>query len=310
MLETVRANLDPDEVLRASNLVRRASEALDQYAYVRAKEQLLNFFLTVRDLDLAFQGRRPSWNESSHGYYDLNAGLVFALEAFRMFLNHSEVSLKREYGEHSVQWETWRRCKSELFDQWWSYRFLSGLRNYQHVADPIQRVVVEGRLLDDGSIHSELIVRFDRDTLLGNFVKWRADVKSELALQSGEFDALALVAELDQHLDHLMQVLVEIQTAELVADLDLLDSLVRECDAHMQGRNVGFEPYLVLDETATPDGLTFDSLWLRSVDSDVLRRGVEGRATVRVKESILRQYRIEGAQAVASGVEPAPTADS
>jgi hypothetical protein len=63
------------------------------------------------------------------------------LSSFRMFIDHSEVSLKRRFGKGSPAVDAYKTLESHQYDSVFAYRFLYRFRNFvQHIGLPIERV--------------------------------------------------------------------------------------------------------------------------------------------------------------------------
>lgn len=77
--------------------------------------------------------------EGTSNEVSLNFSRLFLniLSMFRAFLDHSDVSVSKQFGKDSEQYKFWKKCQSEQFDTVFEYRFFYRLRNYcQHVGMP------------------------------------------------------------------------------------------------------------------------------------------------------------------------------
>lgn len=69
---------------------------------------------------------------------DINRVLLNLLSSVRMYLDHTETTTHRKYGDTSPIYTNFRRACSDAYDNQFSYRFLYKLRNYaQHCGSPL-----------------------------------------------------------------------------------------------------------------------------------------------------------------------------
>ena len=74
---------------------------------------------------------------------NINRFLLNFLSSVRTFLDHSETELKRNYGNSADILKRFKEICSESYDNCFSYRFLSRLRNYsQHCNMPIGKLTL------------------------------------------------------------------------------------------------------------------------------------------------------------------------
>ncbi|RKE77874.1 hypothetical protein [Chryseobacterium sp. AG363] len=129
--------------------------------------------------------------EFSLQFLDLNRIILNTLSSIRTYLDHTETRLKRNFGNESEEFLLFKRLTSECFDNYFSYRFLSKLRNYaQHCGLPTGSI----NLTDDVNGY-KLELSLLRDDLLGSFDSWGLNVKPDLQNQDSQFDILPLLEE-------------------------------------------------------------------------------------------------------------------
>jgi len=140
--------------------------------------------------------------QESIGHYDLdkfghevNITLLNLMMSAKTFLDHMETNIKREYGKDSEQIKLFKNLTSKEFDDKFSYKFMYKLRNYvQHCGMPPLKYS-KSKVFNDGTPYAEIILNFDRDSLLLDFKKWGALVKSELEKQEENFNAFYIIEE-------------------------------------------------------------------------------------------------------------------
>jgi hypothetical protein len=142
------------------------------------------------------------------------------LNATRLFLDHEETWLKRQFGEDSHEHAEFTKARSNAFDSSFAYRFLYKLRDYTtHCGLPIGRVRLWAPSTEDRArglsqrIHFEL----DRDALLNDFKKWGAKVKPDLEQMPETFELLPLVHDVMPHFNAIMETIIRIDIREGVA---------------------------------------------------------------------------------------------
>jgi len=105
----------------------------------------------------------------------LNRLISNYLSSIRLFLDHSEYALHQKYGKNSLQLKEFKKTCSNVYDNNFSYRFLSKLRNYvQHCGMPIGHININSKVVNVNPTKSnhQLELQFDRDSLLKNF-EWK-----------------------------------------------------------------------------------------------------------------------------------------
>lgn len=151
-------------------------------------------------------------------YADLNRLILNLLASVRMFLDHTEYSLKGKYGKTSKEFNDFKKMCSYKYDTNFSYRFLYRLRNFaQHCGMPVGRIQfssskdreegfksyeVEYTNLNLLSKHT-LSIFFDRNKLLESFNGWGKNVKQEL-------ESMGQDIEVTQHIRSFVSNLSEI----------------------------------------------------------------------------------------------------
>lgn len=127
----------------------------------------------------------------SHQFIDINRIVLNLLSSIRTYLDHNETNLKRNFGKESIEFKMFKKLTSECFNNYFSYRFLSKLRNYsQHCGLPTGSMSIVNNVKGN-----TLRLSFVRDELLESFESWGSIVKPDLQKQSKEFDIIPLLQE-------------------------------------------------------------------------------------------------------------------
>lgn len=226
-IESVRT-LDEKEADGLSGAIADLHGFFNQPAYVLVRQTLAAFYAIYQThSDKVAKTLNPTSYARSELVFDLNSRLALWLESFRLFLNHTETELKRRYGEHSEQWESWARTKSGVFDSHFAYRFMYHLRNYLHVRMPISRISMRSWEVEPGVVVGDLQVAFSRDQLLEGY-KWHPKVREDLVTLDEDFPVLPLVQEMAGCIDQLMLGRLHIQLPNAVTASKLLEGFVQE----------------------------------------------------------------------------------
>lgn len=181
---------------------------------------------------------------------DINRVLLNFLASVRMYLDHTETYIKRRYGDNSPNWMNYKDACSKAYDEIFSYRFLSQLRNYaQHCGLPVNYFHVKsGRTPERiGEASPELIFGLERDFALRDF-KWKK-LHQELAQKTD-------VIEVDEHVHILMesirqinQVFAEDELAYLRPKAAYVDELAKRFGFSDEAGELGiYEPEFEEDE--------------------------------------------------------------
>jgi hypothetical protein len=110
------------------------------------KRNHLEFDQSLGIMPQATRSVREANEESARIQERMNARLLNFLSAFRLFLDHSETRLKRQYGDSSGVVATFKQACSRSYDEVFAYRFLYKLRNYvQHCGLPLGDIATAQR---------------------------------------------------------------------------------------------------------------------------------------------------------------------
>lgn len=160
----------------------------------------------------------------------LNRRLSNFLSSFRAFLDHSELRIKRQYGNTSAEAVAFKSACSLVFDRSFAYRFAYKLRNYsQHFGLPIGHIQGEAKLdpaTGDKSYHGTIC--FDIDTLLSLDSKIWGSVLPELRTGPPLLPVGALLAQVEVDLREILQSVLRIDHALFMTNVATITATVGE----------------------------------------------------------------------------------
>jgi hypothetical protein len=170
-------------------------------------------------------GRRfPSGDRRRTMVAPLYAALVNFLAANRLYLDHAETRVKRQYGKASEEASHFKRATAEAFDGLFGYAFMYKLRNYcVHCGLPPMSLSAQAQ----GAGGDLPTVRWalDRDDLLNSYHEW-ATVRPRLEDQESALDVIPLVKETMDGMADVMRAVAEIDLDHALAVTEPLMSMV------------------------------------------------------------------------------------
>jgi hypothetical protein len=169
----------------------------------------------------------PGGDESA--ILHLNRYILNYLAAVRTFLDHTELRLKRRYGENSPKVDNFREACAREYDTHFSYRFLYSLRNYVlHCGLPIGHAESSTRVTDLASwrIEHSLTISFARDSLLQAGFDWKAQLRQEILNLPSEFPIHPHMAQMMACLNMINLALISDNMPELLEAARFIEALV------------------------------------------------------------------------------------
>jgi hypothetical protein len=157
------------------------------------------------------------------------------LTSMRMFLDHEETQLKRQYGGSSTEFAAFKQATKNAYDGEVGYRFAYEFRNYvQHCGLPLNQVVITPPATSRPHVKQDVKLLLDRDILLAQFSKWK-HVKVDIQAMEPQFELLPLLGAAMSRIHAISRACVEIDldralasTPILTAALDRLDGVEGE----------------------------------------------------------------------------------
>lgn len=129
------------------------------------------------------------WSRMDRTILELNRRISNYLSSVRIFLDHSEYTIKKTYGKKSSIVKEFKDTCSNAYDNNFSYRFLYKLRNYvQHCGMPLGSININSQVVNTNptKVSHRLELQFDRDLLLKKF-NWKK-LEPEIKKLPSKFD--------------------------------------------------------------------------------------------------------------------------
>lgn len=214
---------------------RNASDCL----FVLSKDQqlytivLLNYddFLNILkkySQEYAENPRAVNWIMIEKMVLNINRHLLNYLSSIRTFLDHTQTKLKKSYGDQSDRFRRFKDACSKSYDDNFSYRFLTKLRNYsQHCGMPLGGFTLhsEEKPPYSGHVYHSLKAKFSRDELL-KYDSWGTRIAKEISQLPSEFDIAPHVVAMMKCLERINLVLIEEDFPELVKSAEFIEQLI------------------------------------------------------------------------------------
>lgn len=160
---------------------------------------------------------------------NINLLLANYLTTVITLLDHSELKLKRLYGEKSVRYKNFNDAKSKLYDTYFSYRFLYHLRHYiQHCGMPITGF--NGPRFEDFDKENKraiarLVAYCDRDELLKK-CNWKKQLRDEIQNLEPRIDITPHINVMMNCVRDIIRVIIKDDLPELIKNATYLTELM------------------------------------------------------------------------------------
>jgi hypothetical protein len=203
--------------------------------------------------------------------------MVNWLTSMRLYLDHTETTVKRRFGKDSEEAERFKAATASAYDGRVGYRFCSRLRNYvQHCGEPLSRIEL-GAVVDD---RRGARLWLDRDELLESYDGW-GPVRMDLEAMEPSFDPVPLVQDAMDGLKEVRGVVIRLLLDDAVARVAVLVSALERIDA---AGIAGIPTLALLEPSASGDDL---ELATRSFDRASVQRLAEVASGSRTSESLI-----------------------
>jgi hypothetical protein len=171
--------------------------------------------------------RAINWILIERMVLDINRHLLNFLSSIRTSIDHTQTKLTKTYGDQSDSVKRFKEACSRSYDECFSYRFLTKLRNYsQHCGMPLGRLTLhsEEKPPHSGHVFHSLEVKFSRDQLL-KYDSWGTRIAQEIAQLPSEFDIVPHVVEVMKCIKRINLVLIEEDLPELFKSAEFVEKL-------------------------------------------------------------------------------------
>ena len=211
------------------------SETMNSIIKLSADENLFNIVeLNHVDLNEKIQSylvnfsnnHKADFYEFDRIFLDINRHILNLLSSIRTFLDHTETTLKKKYGDNSEEYRLFKKEAGLAYDNSFAYRFLYKLRNYaQHCGLPSGFAEVNSSDCLPSEEKDVIRISFVREDLLERYDRW-GKIKEELKAQSEKFDVLPLIEEQFQLLNAINDKLKNLILPQYRKEGDLLLNLI------------------------------------------------------------------------------------
>jgi hypothetical protein len=172
-----------------------------------------------------------NWQRVTDMVIQVDRHILNFLTAMKTFFDHTQTRLDRTYGKESNQFKRYKTAERAAFDNNFSYRFVSKLRNYcQHCGMPLGYIKAGSSLesVPDGPVRHTLDFFFDRDSLLKDFNEWTRHVEPELRATPEQFPISPHLATTMTCLEEINSAVEEQSEAEIRQHLGVIDAFLGE----------------------------------------------------------------------------------
>jgi len=211
-ITTLRKLTDKEYAEYKNNLQILIDFSEKQQLFIIARLNYEEFKNAINKYLVEFK-RNPSinWVHIERMAMDTNRLLLNFLSVFRTFLDHTEYTLKKNYGNESDIFKRFKNLCSEQYDQYFSYRFLYKLRNYsQHCGMPVGSIKIISQVInkESGEVQDYLAVFFDRDKLLNKYDSW-GPIKDEIKDLPSKIEVTHFVDEVMECISRINLLVIE-----------------------------------------------------------------------------------------------------
>lgn len=164
--------------------------------------------------------------------FELEFHLINYLTNFRIYLDHTETRLKRDYKDGGII-ELFKKSTNNFFDETFSYPFIYQLRNFvQHCSIPFSPEKIDYLKKDTTEVErSTADIFFDRDGLLENFKKWKKIVAEKIRAQG---EKIELISNVQESLFCLQELEGQIKESEIKILTSKAERLIEICQPVLQ----------------------------------------------------------------------------
>lgn len=189
------------------------------------------------------------------------------LSMFRSFLDHSDVSISREFGKDSKELKLWKSTLSREYDASFEYRFLYKLRNYaQHIGTP----PISLSFIDKGSVGTFFEMTISKEQLLKEKKLWGKQVEADLESYHGEIHLLETLERWADSYKNIAEVLLGIKREVALDSAKRISSYKSKYNLPMKSRLCAIR---VPDSLDDPNRLDLTLDWLPIDKADLITEG-------------------------------------
>jgi len=151
-------------------------------------------------------------------YVDLNRVLTNFLSSFRLFVDNLEIFFKKEYGEHSKKFKSFKQILIYEFNSKFEYRLFYALRNYsQHKYFPINSVGLDNEVdTYTRQTKNYFTVSFDKDRFMSDAPENFRHVALDFKLYNRLFPVLPQMNKISKSIDIVGNAINEIEKERII----------------------------------------------------------------------------------------------
>lgn len=155
-------------------------------------------------------------------HLNLNRLILNYLSSLKTLLDHSETTIKRKYGKSSIEVNKFKAKTSDIFDNFFSYRFFYKLRNYsQHCGIPIDEFEISATKIDEIKFKTSYEINFSAKELLEKYKEW-GTVKNDL-ITLDKFSIFPLLEEMKDVLSELWLFIISIFEKDIIDAIEFIN---------------------------------------------------------------------------------------
>lgn len=204
----------------------------DQQLYTIVTLNYDDFLNTIKEYAMRYAENPQNLNfiTMERMYLNINRHILNFLSSVRSFIDHNETNLKQQYGDDSEEFKQFQNICRNAYDNNFSYRFLSKLRNYtQHCGMPLGRLTLSSK--EDpprsGKIYHSMKAKFNRKELL-KYDSWGKTLKEEISRLPEEFDISPHIITMMKCLEDINISLIDEDLPELFRSAQFIEQLISE----------------------------------------------------------------------------------
>ena len=188
---------------------------------------------------------------------EFNGNLTDFLSSAVIYLNYTENSIKRQYGEDSTQFQQFKACTAREFDSYFPYRLLYHLRHYtQHYGFPINHFnyAVQANKMDSRHPLTKFEVGIIIKKLQHSGFNWHSRLIADFATADDILDINSYVRIYMECLRRIRTDFVEGQLDSLKSAANIIQSILNKI-GDKQGTPCIMDVNTDISETVMPDVL-------------------------------------------------------
>jgi hypothetical protein len=210
-LNLLEKNADIEQYKSDEQLISAFNSSLDLVKYVELNRN--TFLEKIIDYGSKFLDKQTlSAQEMDDAMLKYNSLFQNFLCSFRSFVDHSETSLSKLYGQDSLEFKSWKKVTSEAYDTSFGYRFIYRLRNYcQHIGMPPLAV---GFSSNSKGHYAKFQIDFIKDELVKHKDVWPKIIKEDFNRMPDQIPLLPILEDWEKAYFKIKDTLLKIKAVK------------------------------------------------------------------------------------------------